>query len=63
MFIHLTRTLGLHPNGAVSRGTPVDRLRVGRSNHSHLELAIQELHLGVDGTQSLRHVRFISFEG
>tara|TARA_B100000902_G_C26687339_1_gene610744 strand:+ start:39 stop:407 length:369 start_codon:yes stop_codon:yes gene_type:complete len=48
MSLHVTRALGLHPHGSVPRGTPVDSLGVGRSNHPDLELAIEELHFRVD---------------
>ena len=63
MSLYVTRALGLHPHGSVPRGTPVDSLGVGRSNHPDLELAIEELHFRVDWAYPLRHVRVVPFEG
>ena len=51
------------PTRAVPPRVPVDRVRVRRPDHPHLELAVPLLHLRPHGPQSLRHVRGLPPQG
>jgi len=51
--VHAARAPGLHPHGAVPQRVPLDCVRLGRPDHSHLELAEPHLHQRADGCAPL----------